>query len=314
MRFRNFFNRKRMQRRLICVLLATLAVLSDNSPLAEGSPQNDNRTGVKLTLPLEPNSVRFAVIGDSGTGKRPQYDIGQELERYRQTVRFDFAIMLGDNIYGSQDAAGFKAKFEDPYRVLLDAGVKFYASLGNHDNPNQRLYKPFNMGGKRYYSFKKGKVEFFVLDSNYMDREQLQWLESQLSASTSPWKICYFHHPLYSNSRFHGPDTDLRAQIEPLFEKYNVQVVFSGHEHVYERLKPQHGIYYFVLGSSGQLRPHDLRASSDTAKGFDTDQTFALVEVSNDTLYFQTIARNGETVDSGVVERRSKSAQAAGAN
>jgi hypothetical protein len=314
MRFRKFFDRERMQRRLICVLLAILAVLSDKSPLAEGSAQNDTRTGAKVTLPLEPNSVRFAVIGDSGTGKQPQYEIGQELERYRQIVRFDFAIMLGDNIYGSQDAAGFKAKFEDPYRVLLDAGVKFYASLGNHDNPNQRLYKPFNMGGKRYYTFKKGKAEFFVLDSNYMDREQLQWLESQLSGSTSPWKICYFHHPLYSHARFHGPDTDLRAQIEPLFNKYNVQVVFSGHEHVYERLKPQRGINYFVLGSSGQLRPHDLRASSDTAKGFDTDQTFAVVEISNDALFFQTITRTGQTVDSGVVERQSKSAQAAGAN
>jgi predicted phosphodiesterase len=327
MRFRNFFSPERMQRGLMCVLLATLAMLGDESPRAKAAPpsppspspsppsaQGDERSGVKITLPLESNSVRFAVIGDSGTGARPQYQIAAELEQYRQIVHFDFVIMLGDNIYGSQDAASFKAKFEDPYKVLLDAGVNFYASLGNHDNPNQRLYKPFNMGGKRYYTFKKGKVEFFVLDSNYMDREQLQWLESQLSGSNAQWKICYFHHPLYSHAKFHGSDTDLRARIEPLFEKYNVQVVFSGHEHVYERLKPQRGISYFVLGNSGQLRPHDLKASSDTAKGFDTDQTFALVEISNDTLSFQTISRRGETVDSGVVERRSKSAQATGQN
>ena len=69
--------------------------------------------------------------------------------------------MLGDNIYGGKSPADFKRKFEDPYRPLLDAGVKFYASLGNHDDTNERLYKPFNMDGKRYYSFKRGNARVF---------------------------------------------------------------------------------------------------------------------------------------------------------
>jgi hypothetical protein len=210
--------------------------------------------------------------------------------------------MMGDNIYGGKSPADFKRKFEDPYQPLTDAGVKFYACLGNHDETNERLYKPFNMDGKRYYSFKRSNVEFFVLDSNYMDREQLDWLQSQLSGSHSQWKICYFHHPLYSHARAHGPDTDLRKHLEPVLEAHRVNVVFGGHEHVYERLQPQNGIYYFVLGNSGQLRFHDLKPSPETAKGFDTDRTFAVVEIAGNRLYFQVISRIGETVDSGLLE------------
>jgi hypothetical protein len=211
--------------------------------------------------------------------------------------------MLGDNIYGGQGAEDFKSKFEVPYKPLLDAGVKFYAALGNHDDPNQRFYKPFNMGGKRYYNFKNGNAEFFALDSNYMDPEQLDWLTKQLRNSNATWKICYFHHPLYTNARFHGPDTDLRKRLEPIFQQSGVSVVYAGHQHVYERLKPRNGINYFVLGNSGELRFHDLRPSQDTAKGFDTDRSFGLVEIAGDQLYFQTISRTGETVDFGVIER-----------
>jgi 3',5'-cyclic AMP phosphodiesterase CpdA len=185
--------------------------------------------------------------------------------------------------------------------LALDSGVKFYASLGNHDSPNQVFYKPFNMNGRRYYDFRRGDAAFFALDSNYMDPDQLAWLRKELTASDAKWKICYFHHPLYSHARMHGSDTDLRKTLEPLFEETGVRVVLSGHEHVYERVKPQHGIYYFVLGSSGELRLHDLRPSPDTAKGFDTDNAFAVFEITDDGCYFQVISRRGLTVDSGAI-------------
>jgi hypothetical protein len=263
---------------------------------------------LQLTLPLKPGSVRFAVIGDSGTGKSEQYQVGEQMARYHATFPFDFVTMLGDNIYGSKTPADYKQKFEDPYKPLLDSGVKFYASLGNHDDPNARFYKPFNMDGRRYYSFKKGNVTFFALDSNYMDPDQITWLAEQLSESDSAWKICYFHHPFYTHARFHGADIDLRAKIEPLFIKAGVNVVLTGHQHVYERIKPQKGIYYFVLGNAGELRYHDLQPSPDTIKGFDTDRDFMLMEIAGDGLYFQTISRTGETVDSGVLPRQTKPA------
>ena len=259
-----------------------------------------------LQLPLKPKSVRFAVIGDGGTGDKAQFDVAAQMARFHEKFPFDFVLMLGDNIYGGKGDSGFKRKFEDPYRPLLDAGVKFYASLGNHDDASESLYKPFNMGGKRYYSVHSGNVHLLALDSNYMDPTQLGWIDQQIPDNENAWKICFFHHPLYDHAKFHGPDLDLRAQLEPLLQKKGVDLVLSGHEHVYERIKPQHGIYYFVLGNSGQLRAHDLQPSPEIDKGFDTDQSFMLVEVAGEELYFQTISRAGVTVDSGMLPRLKK--------
>lgn len=257
----------------------------------------------QATLPLEKGSVRFAVIGDSGTGNRLQYETAEQLERAQQKFSFEFVLMMGDNLYGSKTPRDFETKFEVPYKPLLNSGVKFYASLGNHDIPDEESYKPFNMDGHRYYSFKKGKVRFFALDSNYMDPDQLNWLQNQLQASTDDWKIAFFHHPLYSSGAKHGSATELRALLEPLLVKYGVRIVFSGHDHVYERIQQQKGIYYFTEGSSGQLRRGDARGASFTAKAFDEDCAFMVVEVTSDELVFQTISRAGVTVDSGLIPR-----------
>ena len=188
---------------------------------------------------------------------------------------------------------------------MLDAGVKFYATLGNHDDPNdERLYKPFNMGGERYYVFKKGDVAFFALDSTYMDPAQLSWLDQNLQNTKSKWKICYFHHPLYNDGRSHGPDVDLRSQLTPLFRRYGVNLVLSGHEHVYERIKPEDNIYYFILGNSAKLMTKDFKSSNQMEKGFDTDQGFMLVEINGEKLYFQVISRGGKTIDAGALDRQ----------
>jgi predicted phosphodiesterase len=256
-----------------------------------------------IKLPLKANSTRFAVLGDTGTGGREQHDVGRKAEEYRKKVNFDFAILLGDNLYGSERPQDFVRKFEQPYKALLDAGVKFYAALGNHDDPNQRFYKPFNMDGQRYYTYTKGNIRFFALDSNYMDRRQLDWFRRELEMSGSPWKIAYFHHPLYSSGARHGSETDLRVLLEPLFLKHGVSVVFAGHEHFYERIKPQKGIYYFTSGAAAKLRRGNITKTALTEVGFDTDFSFMVVEVAGDELYFQTIARTGATVDSGSIQR-----------
>jgi predicted phosphodiesterase len=252
-----------------------------------------------VKAPSHQGSTRFAVIGDTGTGDKYQNAIAQVLIRSHEVFPFTFVIMMGDNLYGSERPQDYANKFEKPYKALLDANVPFYASLGNHDDPNQRLYKPFNMNGERYYTFTKGPIKFFVLDSNYMDRTQLSWLERELQASTDRWKMAYFHHPLYSSGERHGSEVDLRQQLEPLFLKYGVDVVFAGHEHFYERIKPQKGIYYFIAGGGAKLREGDVNRGQLTAAAFDTDRSFMLVEVSGDTFQFQTISRLGGNVDEG---------------
>jgi 3',5'-cyclic AMP phosphodiesterase CpdA len=254
-------------------------------------------------LANSPGSVKFAVIGDNGTGDRPEYEVAQQMAAFHAKFQFDTVIMLGDNMYGSQKPQDFVDKFEQPYKALLDRGVRFYASLGNHDNQTNRNYKLFNMGGERYYTFVKGNVRFFVLDSDLLDPKQLAWIEMALKDSGDEWKICYFHHPLYSDGRTHGSQVDVRVVLEPLFIKYGVNVVFSGHDHVYERIKPQKGIYYFVSGAGGQLRRGDVKRSDLTAAAFDRDQSFMLVEIDGRDLQFRAISRTGQTVDSGAIKR-----------
>ncbi len=116
----------------------------------------------------------------------------------------------------------------------------------------------------------------------------------------SDWIICHFHHALYSSAATHGSAAEFRGVLEPL---YRVQVVFAGRDHVYERVKPQKGIYYFTAGASGMLRKGNLRRTALTAAGYDQDRTFMLVEIAGDELYFQTSSRTGRTVDSGVIRR-----------
>ena len=259
----------------------------------------------ELRLPNKDKACKFAVIGDTGTGAQAQYDVGKQMAAFHQTFNYDFVIMVGDNIYGTDSAGDFQRKFELPYKPLLDAGVKFYASLGNHDNPSQDEYKFFNMGGQRYYTFKpQNGVRFFALDSNYIDKPQLDWLEKEMAGSHSEWKIAFFHHPLYSSGSRHGSSIDLRRLLEPLFVKYGVDVVFSGHDHVYERLKPQQGIYYFVSGAGGSLRKGDLRRDTGlTEVGYDQDFHFMLVEIDGGEMHFQAISRTGQTVDAGVIQQ-----------
>ena len=255
------------------------------------------------TLPAVADSVKFAVIGDNGTGDAPQYAVGQQMAAARAAFPFSFVLMLGDNMYGRQTPQDFVDKFERPYMPLLHAGVLFYASLGNHDDQSNRFYKPFNMNGERYYMFAKKNVRFIALDSNLLDARQLKWAESVLETPADGWTICYFHHPLYSNAGRHGSNVALRVALEPLLVRYGVDVVFSGHDHVYERLKPQKGITYFVEGSAGELRKGDVKPADSTAAFFDMDQTFMLVEIAGDELRFEARSRTGRVVDSGTVRR-----------
>jgi hypothetical protein len=259
-----------------------------------------------VSLPNRPDSVKFIAMGDNGTGEKAQYDIAALMSQARQTFPFQFAIMLGDNMYGTQKPKDFITKFETPYKPLLDAGVKFYASLGNHDRQENRFYKPWNMNGERYYTYTQKNVRFFVLDTDYLDRAQQEWIENELRRSNDEWKVAYFHHPLYSSGGRHGSETDLRVILEPLFIKYGVNAVFSGHDHIYERTKPQNDIYYFVSGSAGQLRVGDLKRSAITAAGYDQEQSFMLVEIEKDSMAIQVISRSGKTVDSASLPRQKR--------
>ena len=261
----------------------------------------------EIKLPNKEGSLKFAVLGDFGTGDQNQLQMAQQIVRTWQAFKFTLMITVGDNLYGSERPQDFRAKFEEPYKPLLDGGVIVQGALGNHDAREQRNYEPFHMNGKLYYSFKAPvqNVRFFALESTYPVPEQIVWFEKELKDSTEDWKIAYFHHPLYSSAGRHGSDLQLRSVLEPLLVQYNVSVVFTGHDHVYERVKPQKDITYFVCGSGGALAVGDLSTKSQiTAKGFDKENAFLVAEIIGDQLTFNAISRSGKIVDSGTIDRR----------
>ena len=234
---------------------------------------------------------------------------------YTSRFSFDFVLMLGDNNYGDGSPASYRNRFEEPFKPLLDAGVKFYAARGNHDAGAQWEYSLFNMGGHRYYTFERrpsvvpiigDRVRFFAVDTVNFDDEQLRWLDRELSGSEADWRIVFMHHPLYTSGRYRLSALLLRRRIEQTLIDHQVDVVFAGHEHFYERLRPQNGVMYFVNGAAGSVRKGDLQASAVQANGYDADLSFMLLEIAGDTMYFRAINRRGQTVDEGKLVRKKR--------
>jgi acid phosphatase len=254
------------------------------------------------------NKVRFAVLGDWGTGGDDADGIAREMFHTHQRTPFDLVITAGDNIYPDGAGRRFLKNFERPFRDLLRDRVNFYAVLGNHDvekgRQDQCQYPLFNMGGKGYYSVEQGGglAEFFMIDSTDFDVPQAAWLEEALRVSTARWKIAVFHHPLYSSGTKHGSNVRLRQTLEPLLTHYGVNAVFCGHDHIYERTLPQQGIQYFVTGAGGKTRRGgvDLKSAiRDTS--FDQDNHFMMIEIEDRQIAFQAISETGRIVDQGTI-------------
>jgi hypothetical protein len=258
------------------------------------------------------NKLRFAVLGDWGTGDDDQFGLGRKMIEHHVKSTFDFVLGAGDNIYPNGAGRHFVKKFELPFADLLKDRVPFYTVLGNHDvedgRQDQCSYPLFNMGGSCYYIISKGNglADFFMLDSTAVDNTQLSWLENSLRNSRAKWKIAIIHHPLYSSGKKHGSNMKLRQRLEPLFTHYGIQVVFSGHDHIYERTHPQRGIQYFVTGAGGKTRRGGVDMKSECrASSFDTDNHFMMIELDEREINFRAICEQGNVIDSGIIKQAS---------
>jgi predicted phosphodiesterase len=243
----------------------------------------------------------FALIGDSGSGDQAQQRVAEAMLAYFKTARrFPFVLMLGDNLYDDD----YDGEFSQPYKPLLDAGVKFYAALGNHDRDLEIHFKPFNMNDQDHYSFDEGNARFAVLNSNHpADPNQLKWLDGVYTDAGDKWRIAYFHHPLYSSGQHAAESRDvIRPALESALVKNHVDVVFSGHEHLYERIAPQQGIRYFVSGGGGRSLYSVHRSDFDQVAI--SEHHFMIAEISGDRLFYEAITPAEKLLDCGVLWRR----------
>jgi len=251
-------------------------------------------------LPLAEGSLRFAVLGNTGVGRVPE-DLAEALADEQERTRFDLVLLTGDNITGEATPAAFREKFEEPFEDLRDVAVKFQAVLGNDDDPAERFYQGFNMGGERYYTFKPshGDVRFFALDSTYLDDTQLRWLDDELGKAGEAWKVAVLHHPLHGTPPG-GPGQTLRPSLEPILARHRVAVVFAGHDYAYLRVPAHAGIHHIVSGAGGGRRGRG-RAPEGGVR-YD-GPAFVVCEIAGDRLYFEARTVKGRLVDSCVVER-----------
>ena len=258
------------------------------------------RFNTRSSTPLS----NFVVAGDVGTGDNRQYAVAKTMSCYFAANPFPLVLLTGDNIYEYGEMEKIKDTFEIPYQELLEQKVKFYAALGNHDTDNahrgekQISYPGFNMGGC-YYTFTRGNVQFFALDTNPEApwQEQLDWLEKELQQTEKPWKVVFGHHQIYASGK-RGIDQELADKLTPLFSRYGVQLYFNGHEHHYERTKPINGTTYVTSGNGAKLG--DVGESEWTAYSV-SRLGFAAVEVYTDRLEIMGIGTNGEIFDRGEV-------------
>ena len=297
---------------IFCTLLGACTAETVERPVPAVRTIGRVATG-ELALPNALTSVKFAIIGDSGRGTPEQHQVAAQMVRFRERFKYNFVLMLGDNIYeGPATPDDYRRKFEEPYQPLLEDDVKFFAVLGNHDDPRQVAYVPFNMKGERYYSFAPPedpltrlttRVEFFAVDSTNLDGAQLTWLDERLTLSTAAWKVVFLHHPLYTSGRYRNQSRAHRWALEPIFERHGVDIVLSGHEHIYQRSQLQQNVLYFVSGGAGSLRQGDGTSAAFIARTYDDDYHFMLMEIEGDAMHFQAVSRGGETIDAGTLYR-----------
>ncbi|OGN72618.1 MAG: hypothetical protein A2X25_13910 [Chloroflexi bacterium GWB2_49_20] len=199
--------------------------------------------------------------------------------------------------------------FISPYSGIYGEGAlenRFFPSLGNHDwitKQAQPYLDYFKLpGNERYYQFRRGPVAFFVLDSDAHEPDgvnqssvQAEWLKKQLTLSTAPWNVIYFHHPPFS-SAYHGSTTWMRWT----FKEWGADLVLSGHDHVYERLQIDN-LTYIVNGLGGGSIYDFFLPLPGSVVRYNQDYGAMLMEADVDTLRLQFINRLGDVIDNATI-------------
>lgn len=289
-------------------------------------------------LPALSQTLRFGVIGDSGSGDAHQLAVARQMESYEKAHPWEFVLMLGDNIYDDGNPRDFDRKFKNPYRNLMAAGVKFHATLGNHDRAGAASRKGMaqvqddafgyigrhdeyvlvagpEVNGKRLARFICLDSEAWLDDLETGGRVEVrlkrlrQWLQD---SGDFQWNFAFFHEPLYSFAatktlgRFigrygHGPEEMLRRALEPEF-RGKIDIVLSGHEHFYQKIRPQSGVHYFISGGGSKIRRGVDKHHKQVEFAAEALH-FLGFEVSTNEVKYAAISDQGAQIHAGVIRK-----------
>jgi protein-S-isoprenylcysteine O-methyltransferase Ste14/predicted phosphodiesterase len=253
-------------------------------------------------------SVYFALIGDTRDNTEKVDKIAIQLAKLKRQNQLDAIFTLGDNLSGRKSSdIVMKKLFEEPLKPVLSLHVPVYGCLGNSDRFHRKyeITSPLlNMNGCNYYkiTFGDNLVTFFVLDSEKLtsfmgDQQQLSWLNDSLSFCNSRWKLVLMHRPIVSSKIRYGTRA-LYNVMSPILRK-RANIVFAGHNHIYERFNLIDGVYYITVGGSGALDKHNIPMIKNCAFLYNKTQFFFWFEIKDDVLTFKTIDVDGNVIDSG---------------
>jgi acid phosphatase type 7 len=262
----------------------------------------NRRTGFRTAPTVEhPEPVRFLAFGDSGGGGADQYALLEQM----YTVPYDLMIHTGDIAYDDGTIGQYEENVFGVYGDLF-RNIPMFPAAGNHDYrtmhgaPFREVFNLPGDSGEKWYSYDWGRVHFVAIDTESDYATQAKWLDTDLEANDLPWTIVYMHRPMYSSGK-HGSHYDLRSALEPVLQKHGVNLVLAGHDHNYERIKPQKGVAHVVTGGGG-IGTRNVGKSSFTVFSEDVIH-FVYGEVHADELILHAIDATGREFDSMVIPR-----------
>lgn len=253
-----------------------------------------------------PEKTAFLAFGDWGMGNPGQYQVAKTMGSFCKENRCDFVTLLGDNIYPSGVSSTtdpqWKNKFEEPYK---DLAINFYPTLGNHDYLGtieaQWEYSSINPKWKfprRFYSFKECFTDFFVIDAERFDEEQILWIQEAVAASNAKWKVVIGHRPIFSHGD-HGDTDTLKEKLLPLL-KNKVDLYLSGHDHDLEYLKKEYRPDFIVSGAAAETRPVGKGKSTLFSASV---EGFTYIDLAPNRATIQFIDKEGKSIFKHSMER-----------
>lgn len=271
--------------------------------LGEKAPESGVRA--RAGLPL-----RFSMLGDTGVKYPDQQKVVEQMLAVHRERPLEAVILLGDNLYEEDPfPLSFQQRFLQPFAPLIREQVPFYACLGNHDvKPRDKFEGELNspllhMEGRRYYSqtFGDDLITFFFLDTETLsdEPEQVDWFKKAVAASTSRWKVLALHKPLLATDISHGGDEDSYVALQKTLEgPEGIDLVLSGHNHLYERRHAVRGVVHVTAGAGGKIEDEGpLPEDSGRAAGYLDALSFAWMDVSPESIQLHALNENGEKID-----------------
>ncbi|HEY7228558.1 MAG TPA: discoidin domain-containing protein [Nitrososphaeraceae archaeon] len=256
-----------------------------------GNTQNNYASITEISVNVISNSISSNYyIGAAGDWGSARNDNWKKTVQLMIDNKVDLALGLGDYAYGNMK------EFQPVVDELKNAGIPMKGAKGDHDsNSYAKMFGQPSM----VYGFDAGPARIILLDTANSPSSNAAFLEKELKATKQPWKIVITPTPLYTSPSTHGEDKDQAKALQPLFDKYNVDLVLWGDNHNYERIKFPNKDTVFVQSGTGGESHYDFNGQKEVSL-YQNDKDFGItkITVNSNSLSGQFISHSGKILDS----------------